>query len=150
MAKIHVYLNFNGNCEEAFQFYETVFNTSNKGIYRYSDVPPDPNMPSLSDEDKSKVMHTAIQINDDTMLMGSDVIEGFGQKLSFGNSTYIMLDVTSPEEARILFDRLAKEAQNLEMDLGETFFAEQFASIQDKYGIYWMIHYEGNKKFEQS
>lgn len=147
MAKIHVYLNFNGNCEEAFQFYGTVFKTTNTGIYRYSDMPPEPDKPSLSDEVKNKVMHTAIHINNEkTMLMGSDVVEGFGHKISYGNSTYIMLDVASPEEAKELFDGLKKDAQNLEMDLGETFYAELFASLQDKYGIYWMIYYEGNKK----
>lgn len=148
MAKIHVYLNFNGNCEEAFQFYATVFKTANPEIHRYSDMPSEPNMPSISEGDKNKVMHTGIRINDNTMLMGSDVIEGFGQKLSQGNSTYIMLDVASAEEARQFFDALAKDAQKLEMDLGETFYAEQFASLQDKYGIYWMIYYEGNKKMQ--
>jgi len=146
MAKINVYLNFNGNCEEAFQFYETVFKATNTGIHRYSDLPSEPNMPPLSDEDKNKVLHISLPINENTLLMGADVVEGFGGKLSFGNSTYIMLDVASIEEAQIYFDALAKGAQKLEMDLGETFFAERFASLKDKYGIYWMIHYEGNKK----
>ena len=90
MAKINVYLNFKGNCEEAFQFYGNVFKTANTGIYRYSDIPAEPDMPPLSEEDKNKVMHTSIKINDNTMLMGADVIEGFGGKLSLGNSTYIM------------------------------------------------------------
>ncbi len=148
MAKIHVYLNFNGNCEEAFQFYGSVFKTTNAGMYRYGDMPPEPDKPPLSEKDKSKVMHTAIHIDDNTMLMGSDIVEGFGHKLSYGNSTYIMLDVASAEEARQLFDALKKDAQNLEMDLGETFYAELFASLQDKYGIYWMIYYEGNKKMD--
>lgn len=146
MAKIHVYLNFKGNCEEAMQFYGKVFKTTNTGIYRYSDMPADPNMPPLSDADKNKVLHTSIKINENTSLMGADIVDGFGQSLTFGNSTYIMLDVASKEEGRELFDELSQGAQNLEMDLGETFFAEQFASLQDKYGIYWMIHYEGNKK----
>lgn len=146
MAKVHVYLNFNGNCEEAFQFYGSVFKAANTGIYRYSDMPDDPNMPPLSEADKNKVLHTSIPINDNTMLMGADVVEGFGGKLTYGNSTYIMLDVASIEEAQMYFDALSKDAQQLEMDLGETFFAERFGSFQDKYGIYWMIHFEGNKK----
>src|SRR5690606_23134376 len=144
MAKINVYLNFKGTCEEAFQFYGNVFKTSNTGIYRYSDIPAEPDMPPLTEEDKNKVMHTSIKINDNTMLMGADVVEGFGGKLSIGNSTYIMLDAASKEEARELFDALSQDAQKLEMDLNETFFAELFSSFQDKYGIYWMIHYEGN------
>jgi PhnB protein len=146
MAKVHVYLNFNGDCEEAFQFYGTVFKTANTGITRYSNMPADPNMPPLSATDKNKVLHTSKPINDSTMLMGADVVEGFGGKLTYGNSTYIMLDVASIEEAQMYFDTLSKDAQQLEMDLGETFFAERFASLRDKYGIYWMIHFEGNNK----
>lgn len=146
MAKIHVYLNFNGNCEEAFQFYGTVFKASNTEIHRYGDIPSEPNMPPLSESDKNKVLHISIPINDHVMLMGADVIEGFGGKLTHGNSTYVMLDVASIEEAQTFFDALSRDAQQLEMDLEETFFAERFASLQDKYGIYWMIHFEGNRK----
>ena len=146
MAKIHVYLNFNGNCEEAFQFYGNVFNTTHTGIMRYGDMPSDPEMPSLTEQDKNKVLHMAIKLNDNTMLMGSDISEVFGQSLSHGNSTYITLTTESAEETKTLFDALKQDAQLIEMDLGETFFAELFGSLQDKYGIYWMIDYEGNKR----
>lgn len=146
MAKINLYLNFNGNCEEAFLFYADVFKTSVNGTYRYGDMPIEPNMPSLSEENKKKILHTSIGLKDNTMLMGADVVEGYGGKLIQGNSTYIMLDVNSIEEANTYYDALSKEARVLEMKLGETFFAERFASLQDKFGIYWMIHFEGSKK----
>lgn len=80
------------------------------------------------------------------MLMGSDCVEGFGPKVTFGTGTYIMLDTDTPEEAQKLHARLTKDAQNIEMDLGETFFAELFSSFIDQFGIAWMVHYEGNKK----
>ena len=146
MAKINLYLNFDGNCEEAFMFYAGVFKTSVTGTYRYGDMPADPNMPDLSEENKKKVLHTSIAMNENTILMGADVVEGFGGKLIQGNSTYIMVDVASVEEAKTYFEALSKEAKVLEMNLDETFFAERFASLQDKYGIFWMIHFEGNKK----
>ena len=80
------------------------------------------------------------------MLMGSDVVEGFGHKLTNGNSIYIMLDVASADEAKDLFDSLSAGAKLIEMPLEETFFAELYSSFQDQFGINWMIHFEGNKK----
>jgi len=145
MTKIHAYLNFNGNCEEAFKFYEQVFNTENTGIYRFGDMPSDPEYP-LPDEAKNLVSHTAIALNDSTMLMGSDCFEGFNQKAIPGTNTYIMLDTDTPQEATNLYAALSVDAQNIEMPLGEQFWAELFSSFTDKYGISWMIHYEGNKK----
>lgn len=148
MRKVHSYLNFNGNCEEAFNFYQSVFAADSMGIYRYGDMPADPNFP-IKDADKSKVMHTSIMINDSAMLMGADIIEGFGQKAVFGTGTYIMLDTDGPEEARELHHKLSQQAKQIEMDLEETFFAELFSSFIDRFGIAWMVHYEGNKTMGQ-
>ena len=145
MARIHAYLNFNGNCEEAFTFYEKVFNTKNMGMHRFGDMPADDNFP-MSEEDKKKIMNTAIMINEDTMILGSDCIENFGHKLVNGNSTYVMLDTDNAQEAKDLYAALSQNAQAIEMELGEQFWAELYASFQDQFGICWMIHFEGNKK----
>ncbi|WLD23407.1 VOC family protein [Flavobacterium dauae] len=147
MAKIHAYLNFNGNCEQAFTFYEKVFNKQNIGTHRFGDMPADPNF-QLKEEDKQKVAHTAIMINESTMLMGSDCIEGFGQKIINGTSTYIMLDTETAQEAKNLYAALSENALIIEMPLGEQFWAELYASFQDQFGICWMIHFEGNKKMQ--
>jgi len=147
MAKIHAYLNFNGNCEEAFTFYEKVFNTQSIGTYRFGDMPENPEFP-VNNEDKQKIMHTAIMINDSTMLMGSDCIEGLGQKITNGTSTYIMLDTETAQEAKDLYQALSENALNIEMPLGEQFWAELYASFQDQFGICWMIHFEGNKRMQ--
>lgn len=145
MAKVHVYLNFNGKCEEAFDFYKKVFKTEIVGSYKFGDMPPDPHVP-IREEDKNKIMHTSLSINSNVMLMGSDCLESFGQKATPGSTSYIMLDVESKEDAKELYEALVINAQNLEMALEEQFFAEQFASFIDQYGIGWMIHFEGNKK----
>ncbi|NQD70561.1 VOC family protein [Sphingobacterium shayense] len=147
MAKLHAYLNFNGNCEEAFSFYHTVFGGPELISHRFKDLPDDPNA-TLSDADKNKIMHTSIKINDSVMLMGSDCVDSFGQKAVFGNSTYIMLDTDTAQEARDLFGKLSVNAKKLEMDLEETFFAELFSSFIDQFGVAWMVHYEGNKKMD--
>lgn len=145
MAKVHAYLNFNGNCEEAFNFYKKIFKTEFTGMYRFGDMPADPNA-SIQDRDKDKIMHVGLAINAHTYLMGSDCLESFGQKVTSGNSVYTMLDVESIEEAQELYEGLSANAKNMEMELGETFFAERFASFIDQFGIAWMIHFEGNKK----
>lgn len=142
MAKIHAYLNFNGDCEKAFTFYETVFETKNIGMHYFGDLPTNEQMP-LSEESKKRVMHTALMINESTMLMGSDFVKEYGQEGIAGNNLYIMLDVDSAEEAKRLYDRLAVNAKRIDMPLGEQFWAELYASFQDQFGICWMIHYEG-------
>lgn len=145
MAKVHSYLNFNGNCEEAFNFYKRVFKTEFKGIYRFGDMPSDPNFP-IAEKDKNKIMHIGLTLYGDQLLMGSDCLESFGQKAISGTSTYIMLDVESIQDAEVLYNGLSANAQNMEMPLDETFFAERFSSFIDQFGIAWMIHFEGNKK----
>jgi len=148
MARVHAYLNFDGDCNQAFDFYQTVFKSERLGTYLYDNIPADPNHPALPDDAKGKVMHTSIHINPETMLMGADIVEGFGHKLTNGNSTYIMLDVSSSEEAKDYFNSLSEGARAIEMPLEETFFAELYSSFQDKFGINWMIHFEGNKKMD--
>ena len=146
MTKVHSYLNFNGNCEEAFNFYKDVFKTEFTGVYRFGDMPKDPNYP-IPDADKNKIMHVGLPISEYTMLMGSDCLESFGQKATPGSTTYIMLDVESAADAQAIHNSLSANSQKMEMDLGETFYAELFSSFIDQFGIAWMIHFEGNKKF---
>lgn len=145
MTRVHAYLNFNGDCEAAFEFYKSVFNVAAIGLFRFGDMPEHPDYP-LSEADKKMVAHTAIQINPHTMLMGSDCIEAFGQKAVTGTSTSVMLDTDTPEEAKALYAKFEPHASNIEMPLAEQDWAELYASFQDQFGISWMIHYEGNKK----
>ena len=145
MAKLHAYLNFDGNCEEAFTFYEKVFKTKNPGYMRYGDIPADPHMPPISDEAKNKICHTAISINGESMLMGADVIPDFGQAYAQGNNTYVMLMCDDRDEATALYEALSVNAKVVEMPLGETFFAELYSSFQDQFGICWMVYFGGNK-----
>src|SRR5690606_22240662 len=130
MAKIHAYLNFNGNCETAFKFYEKVFKTENIGIHRFGDLPADPNFP-MAEEDKNKIMNTGIMINKDTMLMGSGCVENFGHNPITGNATYIMLDTDTAQEVNEFYVALSENALAVDMALGEHFWAELEASFHD-------------------
>lgn len=144
--KMHAYLNFNGNCESAFHFYEKVFK-SPASFHRYGDMPSDDQ--ELDESIKKKVLNASISISNNLLLMGSDVIEGFGQPhVRKGNQSYIMLDFDNPTEATEIFKSLSTDANLIEMPLERTFFAELYASFEDQFGIYWMIHYEGDVKFE--
>ncbi|MFV0219303.1 VOC family protein [Empedobacter falsenii] len=106
MAKVHAYLNFNGDCEKAFQFYETVFETQNIGMYKMGDMPLNPEF-QIPESAKDKVSHVALFINETTMLMGSDIIEEFGHQYKAVNNNYIMIDVDNPAEADQLNGRLS-------------------------------------------
>ena len=144
MTKVHAYLNFNGNCDEAFRHYQQVFKCERMSLVRFGDVPVSDSY-TISAADKDKIMHTSILISHDTILMGSDVIKGFGHKPAAGNRMYVLLDCETRKEATRLFTALSKDAKSLEMELKETFFAEQYGSFVDKFGVGWMIVYTGNK-----
>ncbi|OJU56374.1 MAG: VOC family protein [Bacteroidales bacterium 45-6] len=143
--KVDVYLNFNGTCEEAFGFYAKVFQSPWDCILRYSDFPAGEGTPPLPPEHANKIMHTMVRINEHTCLMGSDVIEGFGHPLTHGNNAYITLGLSSAAQTRSLYEQLSKDAKAIEMPLGEQFWAELYASFQDKFGVSWMLLFEGNK-----
>jgi PhnB protein len=102
MAKLNSYLNFDGNAEEAFNFYKSVFGGEFKGgINRMSDAPGTEN---LSDEEKNRVMHIALPISGGDTLMASDIIPSMGHKLVKGNNNYISIFPESREEADRLFN----------------------------------------------
>lgn len=139
MAKLNPYLNFDGNAEEAFNFYKSVFGGEFKGgINRMSDAPGTEN---LSAEEKNRVMHIALPIAGGDMLMASDIIPSMGHKLVKGNNNYISLFPESREEADRLFNGLSAGG-NIEMPLDDMFWGAYYGSFEDKFGVHWMINYE--------
>jgi len=137
MAKLNSYLNFDGKAEEAFHFYKSIFGGEFLGeIYKMGSAPGTEN---LSDEEKNRVMHIALPIGND-LLMGSDIVPGFGQKLNVGNSNYISVFPESRKEADRLFNGLS-EGGTIEMPMEDQFWGDYFGCFQDRFGIYWMINY---------
>jgi PhnB protein len=140
MAKVSTYLNFNGNTEEAFNFYKSIFGTQFEGqIMRFGDMPPQEGMPPMNDKVKNKVMHMALPITAGHLLMGTDSIEEMGFKLTQGNNVYICLQPDTRKEADRLFKSLS-EGGKIEMQLEEQFWGDYYGSWSDKYGIQWMIN----------
>ncbi len=140
MATINPYLNFNGNTEEAFIFYKSVFGGEFTALQRFKDTPEGNN---LSENDRDKIMHVALPIGQGTLLMATDALESMGQALTAGNNFYISLDMESKEEAMRLFDGLSAGGK-IEMPLADSFWGSYFGMFADKFGIRWMVNYDDN------
>ncbi|MGG7034296.1 MAG: VOC family protein [Flavobacterium sp.] len=138
MAKVNVYLNFMGNAEEAFNLYKSVFKTEfSAPIFRIGDTPPMEGT-QLSEADKNKIMHVALPILDGTQLMGTDMLESMGHKLTIGNNTTISLELDSKEEADRIYNELAKESTECVAPHDE--FWGYWGVCLDKFGIRWMFN----------
>jgi len=101
MAFINPYLNFNGNTEEAFNFYKSVFGGEFLSLMRFKD---NPDCGQMSESDKERIMHIALPIGKSDAIMATDSLESMGQKLTIGNNFYIALAPDSKEEAERLLD----------------------------------------------
>jgi PhnB protein len=137
MALISPHINFNGNCEEAFRFYQSVFGGEFTRIVRFGDLPGLDHTSSGADADK--VMHIALSIGPD-MLMGNDVPEEMGRVNERENRSKIAVTAASREEADNLFSGLSAGG-DIEMPIGDSPWGSYFAMFRDKYGIEWMIDF---------
>lgn len=137
--KLNPYLNFDGNCEEAMSFYKDALGVefTEGGIMRMGDMPGDEPVP---DEVKNRVMHCALPIGDN-ILMASDTFPGSPAKFVEGTNNYLSIGVDSKEEADRLFGVLS-EGGKIDMPLEQQFFG-YFGSFTDKFGVQWMIDYDG-------
>jgi PhnB protein len=141
MAAINPYLNFNGNTEEAFNFYKSVFGGEFAMVMRFGEMPGCDEM-QISDDDKGKIMHIALPIGSNgDVLMATDAIESMGQKLTEGNNFSISISADSKEEAERFFAGLAEDGK-IEMPLADTFWGAYFGALKDRFGIGWMINYD--------
>lgn len=140
---INAYLSFNGNCEEAFLFYKSVFRKEFTNVSRYKEIPRDK---PLSEEEGNKIMHISLGITDDIELMGTDIPELVDDNVTKGKTITLSVMAKDEKETKRIFKELSKGGK-IEMDLQETFWADLFGSFTDKYGIAWRINY-GNGKSE--
>ncbi len=141
-TKLNPYLNFDGNCEAAFNHYKKVFGGefSGHGVMRFGDIPTSEEMPPLPDEHKNRVMHVSLPIGSE-LLMGSDIMLGFGNgPFKIGDNTYVSIHPDSREEADRLFKELS-EGGEIEMPMEDQFWGDYFGSFRDRFGISWMVNY---------
>jgi PhnB protein len=139
MAKVSIYLNFMGNCDEAFQHYKKVFGTDYSApIFRMGDMQMPPGAPVLQDNEKNKVMHVALPIIDGTEIMGTDMLESMGHQLKIGNNTTISLTLDSRQEADRIYNALANGSSDCVAPHDE--FWGYWGVCLDKFGIRWMFN----------
>jgi PhnB protein len=138
MAKLNVYLNFAGNAEEAMKFYKSIFGGEFRTIMRLKEMPM-PGM-TLSKADENKIMHIALPIGKDDVLMASDVLESHGQKLIVGNNIAISIFPESKEEADRMFKALSAGG-TVEMPIANQPWGDYYGDVKDKFGVRWMIDY---------
>lgn len=141
MAAVNPYLNFNGNCEEVFNFYKSVFGGEFLTIMRFKDMPSEYQPPASEGE---KIMHVALPIGQGTTLMGSDTPAAMGPTTT-GNNFGITIIAESEEEATRLFNGLSAGGQ-VTMPLEKAFWGDYFGMLTDKFGIQWMVDYDYNQQ----
>lgn len=129
--QLHTYLNYGGNCEEAFKFYEKHLDGRITMLMRHGDQP---NAQSVAPDWKAKVLHAQMELGG-TKLLGADIPPDRFQPI---RSAYLSLTLGSDQEADRVF-ALLKEGGQVFMPMEETFFASRFAMLRDRFGTSWML-----------
>ncbi len=142
MALINPHINFNGNAEEAFNFYKSVFGGEIAMIMRFKDV-ASPDNP-VSEKEANKIMHIALPIGKN-VLMANDVPESMGRTNENENRSKISVGAESKEEADKIFNGLSAGGQ-IEFPIGDSPWGSYFGMFRDKYGIEWMVDFDPKYK----
>jgi PhnB protein len=135
MQLVHIYVNFPGTTRDALTFYESVFRTKIQMIQTFGEATFMPNVP---DSAKAKVMHAQLPITETVHLMASDVVEGFGPPVVFGNHFQITLVADDKAEADRVFADLSSDGK-VTMPMANAPWGPYFGMCSDKFGIQWMI-----------
>ena len=132
--RFELFINFNGNCREAVDFYAGVFNSEVKNIMTAGEAPADPNYP-LKEADKDLIMYAEVKIGDKN-IMFMDMTDECA--VTVGNNINPTLNLTDKDEINRIFDRL-KEGGKVFVEPNKTFFSEWYCMVEDKFGVVWQI-----------
>jgi PhnB protein len=141
MAQINPHINFNGNAEEAFTFYKSVFGGEFSKVVRFKEI-SSPEYPIPANEE-NKLMYISLPIGS-SVLMANDILEVMGKVSEEENRSKISISAESKEEAYKLFNGLSAGGQ-IEMPIDENPDGTYFAMFRDKYGIEWMVKFDPKK-----
>lgn len=141
MATINIYLHSEGNTEEAFNFYKSVFGGEFDAFLRYREMCDDSGLGRLSEDEKEKIMHVALPIGKENVLMGADTLKSMCQEINTGNNFSISISTASREETERIFNGLS-EGGKITMPLAKTFWSEYFGMCSDKFGTLWMVNFD--------
>jgi PhnB protein len=143
MPLINPHINFNGNAEEAFTFYKSVFGGEFAKVVRLKDL-ASPEFP-VSEKDENKIMHIALPIGKSNVLMANDVPDFLGRVNEQENRSKISISAESKEEADKLFNGLSAGGE-IEMPIADSPWGSYFGMFRDKYGIEWMVDFDPKYK----
>lgn len=132
-------MNFQGNTEEAFNFYKSVFGTDFISVTRMKDMPRPDGAPALSEADADKIMNIQLPITNGHVLMATDALESLGHKVNVGNNVTISLDLDSADEAEKIYSQLMIDSPENSGPLAPMPWGAMWGSCQDKFGIRWMV-----------
>lgn len=143
MASINPYVHFNGNAEEAFTFYKSVFGGDFATIVRFKEMKFEgaPNF----EKEAEKIMHIALPIGKNSVLMGSDTPEILGKHNEMETRSKISISAESKEEADNIFNGLSEGGQ-VEMPIEASPWGSYFGMFRDKFGIEWMVDFDPKYK----
>ena len=139
MPLINPHINFNGNAEEAFNFYKSVFGGEFSKVLRLKDIAND-QFP-VAEKDENKILHIALPMGKYNMLMANDVPDFLGKVNENENRSKISISAESREEADKLFNGLSAGGQ-VEMPMDDSPWGSYFGMFRDKYGIEWMVEFD--------
>ena len=142
MTTINPWINFNGNAEEAFTFYRSVFGGEFTKVIRFKDI--ESTEFSVAEKDKNKIMLIALPIGNSNVLMANDVPEFMGRVNENENRSKISISTESKEEADKLFNGLSAGGK-VEVPMDDSSWGSYFGMFRDKYGIEWIIEFSPNK-----
>lgn len=139
--QLNPYLNFDGNAEEAFRFYQSVFG----GELYIQKMTAAPGFENLTESERNRCMHIALPLASSQALMASDILPSMGHSLQTGNNNYISISTDSREEADRLFDGLSRNGA-VEMPMTDMFWGDYYGSFKDQFGVCWMISHKSQPK----
>lgn len=139
MTTVNIYLNYNGTCEEAFNFYKSVFGGEFGYIGRFKDMPSEGG-PKVDPSEGDRIMHVSLPISKETMLMGSDTGAAWASNFSQGTNYSISINTDAKGEADRLFNGLSSGGK-VTMPMNNTFWGDYFGMFTDKFGVHWMVSF---------
>lgn len=139
MEKLNPYLTFPGNCEEAFNFYRSVFGGEFLNIGRFSDIPTNDEV-LIPEYKLNKIMHISLPIGKEVVLMGSDAGEEWSPGEKIGNNISLSVSASSKEQADHYFEALSQNG-TIVMQIGDVFWGSYYGVCTDQFGVNWMISY---------
>ena len=138
MPKLDTYLTFDGNCMEAFEFYQSIFGGEFSFVGHFGDMPPTAGY-TPSEEEKKRIMHISLPMGDGSTLMGSDTSTAHGESLVVGTNMTLSYYTKEHTEADRIFAALS-EGGKVGMPMADTFWQSYFGMVTDRFGIQWMLN----------